>query len=420
MREKAIIAKWAGELPVNTDEIRDLVEVAGHEVVGERTQVRAEATPFDLESGLVSDVAELAAERNAGLVVWDNELSPKEDHDLRERLGVVDVLDRHRLILDIFEAGAGTKEARLQVRLAELKYELPRICSAIRRDEATEHGIWDEEGKPIEDRKRQIDEIRRKLDNLATPDRHERRHEAGFDLVALAGYTNAGKTTLLRRLADDLSLEDSKHDDLSETAAIDDHLFETLGTTTRRATIEGRRALATDTVGFVRDLPHALVAAFRATIDVVYRADVVVLVVDASDPVEHLRKKVRTAREELMNAESPVVPVLNKIDLVDHGLAEREAVVEDLGTPIGVSAVEGTNLGRLRRRVRAELPEERVEVTLPNCGETMQFVSWAYDRTAVEDVTYADEEVTVAFAGRPEVVAKARAKADDIGQLQVG
>lgn len=117
--------------------------------------------------------------------------------------------------------------------------------------------------------------------------------------------------------------------------------------------------LATDTVGFVRDIPHALVAAFRATIDVVYRADVILLVVDASDPIEHLQQKVRTAREEFVDAEGSVVPVLNKIDLVDDDLAERQAVVEDLGTPIGVSAVEGRisgasadGYGRSSRRSR--------------------------------------------------------------------
>lgn len=414
--ERAIVAKRANEPPVDTDEIRDLAAVAGYDVVGARTQVRAGDTTFDLGSGLVDDVDDIAVQRDASVVIVDNEPTPKQAHNVRERLGDVEVLTRHRLVLDIFETGAGTEEARLEVRLAKLKYELPRVRAAIRRDEATEYGIYDEAGKPLEDRKCQIDEIRQRLADLDPPDRHARRREAGFDLVALAGYTNAGKTTLLRQLADDLPMDGTNHDDLAESAAIDDHLFETLGTTTRRARIEGRQVLATDTVGFVRDLPHELVAAFRASLDAVYHADVVVLVVDASDPVDRLQEKVGTVGEELEDAEGSMVPVLNKVDLVDDGMAERRAVVEDLGPPIAMSARAGTNLGALRRRIRSELAEERAEVTLPNCGETMRFVSWAYDHTAVEDVTYAGEAVTVAFAGRPEVVAKARAKADDVGR----
>lgn len=415
-----------GSVDAATAEIRALAESAGYEVVDELTQARTEDPGTNLGRGAVGRLAELVGEHDARCVVLDNELTPKQAFSLAEALpdGVV-VKDRFRLILDVFREGCGTKEARLQVRLAELEYELPRLRAAIRADQATEITIHDEEGKQIEDHKRQIDEVKRKLNRLrererSGADRHERRREQGLALVALAGYTNAGKSTLLRRLADDLSLESSGADDLAESATVEDRLFETLGTTTRRATVRGRATVVTDTVGFISDLPTELVESFESTLDAVHHADVVLLVVDASQDPATAAAKTRTAADHL-SGDGAVVPVLNKCDRVDddHLAAVRRTVQDAVpgfdASPVVASATEGIGLGALRARIRAALPEDGAAFALPNDGETMRFVSWAYDNATVESVDYEAETVTVALRGHPRVVERARRRAADLG-----
>ncbi|WP_254534540.1 GTPase [Halomarina litorea] len=305
------------------------------------------------------------------------------------------------------------------MRRAELRYQLPHLRAEIRTDEATEITRHDEEGKPIEDLKRRIDVLTRKLNRLGDDSgaRHDARREAGFDLVALAGYTNAGKSTLMQRLADDLSVESGTHGDLAEAAGSADRLFETLGTTTRRATVGGRRLLVTDTVGFISDLPGWLVASFESTMGAVEHADVVCLVVDASDPVDRVEEKVATAVDHLGEA-ARMLPVLNKVDRV--GEDHLDAVHETVGEagldrdPVACSATEGTGVGTLSARVRECLPERTTTLDVPNCGEAMSFVSWAYDHADVRDVTYRDGTVTVALAGRPAVVERAERRAADV------
>jgi len=272
--------------------------------------------------------------------------------------------------------------------------------------------------------------------------RRERRREEGFEFVALAGYTNAGKSTLLHRLADDLDVEGQRegeraerttgtdHADLDGTAEIEDRLFKTLDTTTRRATVEGRRTLTTDTVGFVDDLPHELVESFHGTLSATDSADCVVLVADASDPPGELRRKLATSFDLLGGsddetdespADAPVVVALNKADLLDdEELAAREEVATEVAADtavlladcLAVSAVEGEHLDALRASVADALPDLREEtLLLPNGDDAMSLVSWLYDRADVADVTYRSDEVVVEFAAKETVLQRARSRA---------
>jgi GTP-binding protein HflX len=282
-------------------------------------------------------------------------------------------------------------------------------------------GEYDESRE--EDIKAQISRIRDELDRIEQTEeqRRARRRDSGFDLVALAGYTNAGKSTLLRRLATDLDVEENEdlHPDLDPTAESEDRLFTTLGTTTRRADIEPRDVLLTDTVGFISDLPHWLVESFKSTLDSVYRADLVLLVVDVSEPIDEIHEKLVTSHDTLYERnEAPIVTVFNKIDRVsDAELDEKRAALEGLAPdPVAVSAKAGENVDALLDRIDAELPDwERERLVLPMTDETMSVVSWIHDNAHVEDVTYGDEDVHVSFEARPAIVSQARTRA---GELQ--
>ncbi|PSQ49379.1 GTPase HflX [Halobacteriales archaeon SW_6_65_15] len=422
----AVIAKRADpedEASEATEEIRKLAEAAGYEVVAEVTQTRPEDTTYQFGRGKAEELAEVLAETGARVVVFDNDLSPTQTFELAELCpDGTQLLDRYRLVLAIFEEQAGSKRAKLQVERAQLQYDLPRVREEITRERAGEFLQHDEKGgQRVRDIERRIDELDRKLAELGdeSEQRRQRRREEGFEFVALAGYTNAGKSTLLHRLADDLDFGDREpdHADLDGTAEIEDRLFKTLDTTTRRATIEDRPTLVTDTVGFVDDLPHELVSSFHETLSATDDADCVLVVADAEDPPAELRRKLETSFDLLDGTDGEVVTVLNKADLLSETeLAERERAIREIAPDLlPVSATEGYNLDALRDRIADALPDlQRAELALPNDDEAMSLVSWLYDRASVEDVTYGDE-VRIEFAAKESVVEQAKARAEKIG-----
>ncbi|RQH03136.1 GTPase HflX [Natrarchaeobius oligotrophus] len=424
---KAIIAKRVDSGTPDTSEICDLAAAAGYTVVGEVTQSRRADPALQFGEGKAEELAGLVEETDATTVVFDNRLGPYQTYNLGQLLPEgVEVIDRFTLILEIFGQRAQTRKAQLQVELAELRYELPRAeakTSLAKRDEHPGFmGLGEYDESRERDIKAQISRITDELEQIEQTEEHrrERRRDSGFDLVALAGYTNAGKSTLLRRLADDLDVDenDDRHPDLEATAESEDRLFTTLGTTTRRANIEPRDVLVTDTVGFISDLPHWLVESFKSTLDSVYRADLVLLVVDVSEDVDEIHEKLVTCHDTLYERnEAPIVTVLNKIDSVDDDeLAEKREALSSLAPdPVTVSAREGTNVDALLERIDRELPEwERERLMLPMTDETMSLVSWIHDNANVDDVTYGDEDVLVSFEARPAVISQARSRASEL------
>ncbi|SFC05453.1 GTP-binding protein HflX [Halobiforma haloterrestris] len=425
---RTAIAKKSETTPIETDEIEALARAAGDEVVATVTQAGREDPGTYFGRGKVDELAETVAASDAHRVVVDDALTPGQHHALESAMpDSTAVVDRHRLVLEIFEAGAGSRRATLQVELAQLRYDLPRLI------ESADEGMLNEmteKGSPVYDVRDRIDRLERKLGELPEPAEQfrERRREEGFDLVTLAGYTNAGKSTLLRRLADEMSLRNSSREagdastEKGATATVRDRLFETLETTTRRATVDGRPLLVTDTVGFVDDLPHDLVESFSSTLSEAGAADAVVLVVDASDPEPLFRDRLDVSLAVLKSQgveDERIVPALNKVDCLPADARGRRLDLAEkrlppaAANPIPVSVLEGTNLERLRDRILKRLPTDAAALEVPNCDEAMTLVSRAYDRTSVETVDY-DDAVTIRCRGPPRVLEQLRARAERI------
>lgn len=424
---RAVIAKRVDEGTADTDEIRHLASSAGYDVVGEITQSRKEDPATELGEGKVRELARMVLKEDAETVIFDNRLGPYQTYNLGQNLPAgTEVIDRFKLILDIFGQRAQTRKGQLQVELAELRYELPRAeakTSLAKRDEHPGFmGLGEYDESREQDIKDRISRIREELEQIeqTEADRRAQRRELGFDLVALAGYTNAGKSTLLRRLAAELTVDENKqqHPDLDTTAESENRLFTTLGTTTREAAIDQRDVLVTDTVGFISDLPHWLVESFKSTLDAVYRADLVLLVVDVSEPIEDIREKLVTSHDTLYERnEAPIVTVLNKIDRVDSAeLAEKRRALAALApNPVAVSARDGLGIEALKDRISEELPDlEHERLVLPMTENTMSVISWLHDNARVEEVTYGSDDVIVEFAARPSVVAKSHSKASEL------
>jgi GTP-binding protein HflX len=340
--------RW--EVDESLEELAGLAVAAGATVVPRVTQEREAPTPaLYFGRGKIEEVAAAAPEAGANLFISDDPLSPIQERNLSQALGMK-VIDRTALILDIFAQRARTAEGKLQVELAQLTYLLPRLVGQWTHLERLGGGIGTRgpgETQLESDRRvirRRVMQIERELEHVQTHRRLQRqgRRRAGVPIVALVGYTNAGKTTLLNRLSG-----------ARLTAA--DQLFVTLDPAARMVEQGPRPFILTDTVGFIRTLPHQLVAAFRATLEELKDADVLVHVIDASHPAleEHTAAVERTLGE-LEVADRPMVLALNKIDRTEGGRGLDALVARRDGAAI--SAATGEGLQELLKAIDAALP----------------------------------------------------------------
>ncbi|MBO2521904.1 MAG: GTPase HflX [Clostridia bacterium] len=360
-------------LEESLDELQRLAESAGAVVVGRLIQSLKRPDPATyLGSGKVEELKALAEERSADLVIFDDELSPAQSRNL-ERALEVKVVDRTQLILDIFAQRARTKEGKLQVELAQLAYLLPRLAGIGTSLSRLGGGIGTRgpgETKLEVDRRRirtRMAEIRRDLEEVRRQRALQRRgREAALAPVcALVGYTNAGKSTLLNRLT-------------GAGVYADDRLFATLDPTVRQAALpEGGSVLLVDTVGFVRKLPHQLVAAFRATLEEVLFADLLVHVVDISSPdwYDQARAVYQTL-EELGAADKPMVTAYNKADRADP--VEVGSAVSRTPRAVAISALTGEGLDRLLEIIGEALPESSVRRVYAVPYRDAHVISWIH------------------------------------------
>jgi GTP-binding protein HflX len=335
-----------------------LAQSAGATVVGSVIQQRKQRDPATLLGrGKVEDVKQLSQQHRADLILFDDELSPAQQRNLEDQVGKK-TLDRTQLILDIFARRARTREGRLQVELAQLDYLLPRLTGSGVMLSRLGGGIGTRgpgETKLETDRRRirqRIQSVRREIERVrrARRTRREGRRQATAPVVALVGYTNAGKSTLFNSLT------------LAGTP-VSDQLFMTLDPLVRRCRLgAGRDILLVDTVGFIQKLPHSLVAAFRATLEEIVEADLLLHVMDAgADDAFEREAAVSAVLEEIGAGERPLVPVLNKIDGLSGprrsalAAARPEAVLVSARTREGFADLQAALAARLDlvpRRVR--------------------------------------------------------------------
>ena len=346
----------------SVEELRRLAETAGAEVVDAMVQrrPRPDASTF-IGKGKARELAATVKALGADTVVMDDELSPGQLRHLEELVDAK-VIDRTALILDIFAQHATSREGKSQVELAQLSYLLPRLRGW--GESLTRLGAGIGTRGPGETKmevnrrriRRRITRLRRNLADMArTRDVKRRgRERAGVPAVALVGYTNAGKSTLLNRLS-------------GAGVLVEDKLFSTLDPTTRRLDLpSGRAATFTDTVGFIAKLPHDLVEAFKSTLEEVARADLVVHLVDAAQPdPDRQVAAVRAVLDEVGAAAVPEVLVLNKLDLLDE--VSRARLARQLPQATMISAATGEGVDSLLSTIAARLPRPPVdlEVLLP-------------------------------------------------------
>lgn len=395
--ERAILAgleqpSGVWDIADSLQELAQLTETAGAEVVGTSWQKRDKPdSSLFIGRGKVQEISLLVQTREANVVIIDDEISPAQQRNLEQALGVK-VLDRTALILDIFAQRARTHEGKLQVELAQLQYSLPRLGGQGLILSRLGGGIGTRgpgETKLEVDRRKirsRISDIRREIDNVKKQRELHRkaRQAAAIPAVALVGYTNAGKSTLLNTLA-------------NANVFAEDKLFATLDPTTRKINLpSGLEVLITDTVGFIQKLPHHLVAAFRATLEEVVQADLLIHVIDASHPQhEEQSNAVFRVLSELRAADKPILTAYNKIDKADNKVIERLLRAED---SVAISALGGQGIEQLNRLIEEKIKPVVVDMKFLIPYNDSGILSQLYEIATVQFVDYREDGIHVKAA----------------------
>ena len=376
------------ECEISLDELSRLADTAGADSVARVLQVKES---FDartiIGSGKVSEIADLAKSLEADLVIFDEELSPAQIRNLENDIGDVSVIDRSMLILDIFALHATSGEGKLQVELAQLKYSAPRLIGKGATLSRQGGGIGSRgpgESKLETDRRHLHEKVVALEARLSELERNRavmraQRDRSGLAKIALVGYTNAGKSTLLNKITGAGVLSADK-------------LFATLDPTTRKAELpSGEQILLTDTVGFIRKLPHHLVKAFRSTLDEVRFADILLIVSDISDKevLEHI-KVTESVINELDAGGKPTIYVFNKADKSESALTTE--LPENY---VAVSSLSGDGINELLLKIDEIIKENKKNVTLIIPYTEQGIVSNLYNDFTVLEVDYTDAGVKV-------------------------
>jgi GTP-binding protein HflX len=401
------------------DELERLAESAGYTIVARMEQTRKPDARYQIGAGKVEELAALVKEKGAEKILFDNPLKPVQSYNLAKATKV-EAIDRFQLILEIFTKRATTTEAKLQIQLATMKYELAHAKEKVRLTKKGEQpgfmGLGAYEADVYSDAiKLQIQTIQKKLVKIREKRllHRERREELGFCGISLAGYTGAGKTSLFNVLT-------------AETSPVGDkNLFTTLSTTTRLAEFSGRPFLLTDTVGFIDRLPLTLIEAFHSTLEETIYSDVIILVLDFSESAEIIEKKNNICLETIDRIGASGIPLttaLNKIDLLSEMDAKQrlETLGEKLRNPVLISALHGTNLDVLKLETLKNFEAlVQASFTVPLTDQSMQFLSWVHNGANVKKTVYTSNSVQVVFEAAPSFVETVNKKVEELnGKLE--
>ena len=360
----------------------------------------------------------MVEETGAEKVIFDNNLRTRQNYNLAKATHV-EVIDRFQLILELFNKRATTTEAQLQIQLATLRNELKHAREKVRLSKGSEQpgfmGLGAYEADVYKDAiKLQVQTIIKKLASIRKKRvlQRERRTELGFLTISLAGYTSAGKSTLFNALT-------------KETARVDKQLFTTLSTQTRIIEFSNRKFLITDTVGFIDRLPLGLIEAFHSTLEETIFSDLIIIVVDLSEPIETIEMKNNVCLETIERlgaAGIPTITALNKIDLISSEDKDQKlAALEDkVKNPILLSAKCETNLDELRKHILRILEYYvQAQFSVPLTGNFMPFISWVHQKTNIHKENYTNDSVEIVFEADPSVAEQVRRKVEDLnGKFQ--
>ena len=382
-------------------EVEELADTAGFDILYEILQEKRYPDPtYFVGKGKLEELKEILIESPVEALLINGEIEPGQHFTIENQLKV-EVVDRVKIVLNIFTKRAHSKESQLQVEKAKLKYEMPFLREWIHNAKAGEHPGFLGGGEYainvyydlIRKRMKKIDIDLKTMKEDQALRRHQRKKK-GFYLVCLAGYTNAGKSSVMKRLT-------------GECVIIENKMFSTLSTTTRKMENIKKDVLLTDTIGFLENLPHFMMESFRNTIEDIFNADMVLLVLDSSDEMPELKRKLKTSKGILLPDIDPnnIIVVLNKTDLLKFGMKERIDLVKaefPQSEIVLSSVVENYGLDVLRSKILEKFtyPIE-LNFEAPQSGELQSLLSGLYDISDVNSIEYG-----------PKTIVSIRCKAD--------
>jgi len=395
-------------------ELESLAKTAGYEVLGKIEQIRRVDPKFQIGSGKVKVLAELVKQLGAEKVIFENDLKPVQAYNLAKETGV-EVIDKFQLILEVFTQHASTKEAKLQIELARLRYELARAKEKVRLAKMGEqpgfHGLGRYEADVYyEAIRRRLAKIEDELEKIRNSRRIRRLRRAilGIPTISLSGYTAAGKSTLFTALS-------------GVKVKVTGSLFTTLSTKISLSQFDGKKALLIDTVGFIDRLPLTLIEAFKSTLEETIFSDLIILVLDVSEPIEEVKRKLsyslKTLREIGVTS-TPIVTALNKIDLL--GKEEIDSVISEISSmapnPVPISALYRLNLDVLKAVVSSHLKDYvRASFELPLNSQALSLLSYIRKFSNVRSQSYGEKTVTFEVESTDRFMDRLRGKVEKLG-----
>ncbi len=397
--------------PARIEEFKALAETAGYNVVATFDIVAKPKTKYNLTIGKVEEIKEAIEIYEPDVVIFHGGLKSKQMFELMQKWDI-EVKDRFQIILEIFEKRAGTVQAKLQIEKARLEHEIPflryQLNYALQKEKtgppgsSGEHGVGEHKINIVQmEIRRRIALINRKLEEIRRQSEQRRkvRKHRGYIIISLAGYTNAGKSSLHRMLT-------------GSNVEVMDEVFTTLSTVTKQIKLKGRKALLTDSVGFISDLPHTLVEAFKSTLEEIILSDLIILVVDFSDPIDEIKQKIKVCKVTFRDLEInsiPIVTALNKIDKMTQEETQKKynELKEEFENPVLISAKTGEGIDKLIETIEQILPPLTTwKIILPNTSEYLSVVSKLYDDSEVLSEEYRQNEIIVKVIADEKIIGK--------------